>query len=242
MDASGREYTVEGSVQSVVGKVSQIKIPDIQDRRITSIQMEDLSGQSQTEEQQSLKILQFLQNKADPRGNTWMELFYTTQSCNDKPTIDEAVLSTDSTWALEDDPPFNVQLHLPPVTRDIRTSDSGSKVGGEHREQSQKSATFHIPISDALLGSLNPSQCAALNDMLGSTKVTVVQGPPGTGKTTVISSFVECVLQNSEHTLWLTAQSNVAVKNIALKLKQMSLLEWKILVSSEYFNDWYASS
>ncbi len=41
--------------------------------------------------------------------------------------------------------------------------------------------------------------------------------------------------------VWLVAQSNVAVKNIAEKLLKMNIAEgqWKIIVSSEFHDDWY---
>ena len=50
--------------------------------------------------------------------------------------------------------------------------------------------------------------------------VGIVHGPPGTGKTTVIATaVVNMVSQSAAATsgigIWLVAQSNVAVKNIA---------------------------
>lgn len=41
--------------------------------------------------------------------------------------------------------------------------------------------------------------------------------------------------------VWLVAQSNVAVKNIAEKLLKMRIAEgqWKIIVSDEFHNHWY---
>jgi len=41
--------------------------------------------------------------------------------------------------------------------------------------------------------------------------------------------------------VWLVAQSNVAVKNIAEKLLKVKIAEgqWKLLVSSDFHNDWY---
>ena len=41
--------------------------------------------------------------------------------------------------------------------------------------------------------------------------------------------------------VWLVAQSNVAVKNIAEKLLKMKIAEgqWKIIVSSDFHDDWY---
>jgi hypothetical protein len=44
--------------------------------------------------------------------------------------------------------------------------------------------------------------------------------------------------------VWLVAQSNVAVKNIAEKLLKVKIAEgqWKIIVSDEFHDDWYVYS
>jgi hypothetical protein len=39
-------------------------------------------------------------------------------------------------------------------------------------------------------------------------------------------------------TMWLVAQSNVAVKNIAEKLADCDFLDFKILVSKDFHFDW----
>ncbi|KAG1876585.1 P-loop containing nucleoside triphosphate hydrolase protein [Suillus subalutaceus] len=70
-------------------------------------------------------------------------------------------------------------------------------------------------------------------------RLTVIQGPPGTGKTTVIASFVQTALAGGLSGIWLIAQSNVAVKNIAEKLTDFGLTNWKLLVSMEFFDDWH---
>ncbi|KAG2367896.1 hypothetical protein BDR07DRAFT_1392512 [Suillus spraguei] len=69
-------------------------------------------------------------------------------------------------------------------------------------------------------------------------RLTVIQGPPGTGKTTVIASFVQMALDNGLSGIWLIAQSNVAVKNIAEKLTDFGLTNWKLLVSKDFFEYW----
>jgi regulator of nonsense transcripts 1 len=69
-------------------------------------------------------------------------------------------------------------------------------------------------------------------------RLTVIQGPPGTGKTTVIASFVQTALDGGLSGIWLIAQSNVAVKNIAEKLDDVGLTKWKLLVSKEFFEYW----
>lgn len=95
--------------------------------------------------------------------------------------------------------------------------------------------------------SLNPSQRTAVNAILSNDdahRIVLIQGPPGTGKTTVIAASVVSVMASSDktHTLWLVAQSNVAVKNIAEKLATEGFLDFKILVSKDFHFDWYVYS
>ncbi len=90
---------------------------------------------------------------------------------------------------------------------------------------------------------LNASQCRAVHLILSNrdaNRVTVIQGPPGTGKTTVIAATVTSVMASIDRTrtLWLVAQSNVAVKNIAEKLASIEFLAFKILVSKDFHYDW----
>jgi primosomal protein N' len=97
---------------------------------------------------------------------------------------------------------------------------------------------FH---ADRVSRPLNPSQTEAVKQMLQQSddgRLTVIQGPPGTGKTTVIASFVQTALDGGLSGIWLIAQSNVAVKNIAEKLADFGLTKWKLLVSKEFFEYW----
>ncbi|KAG2367899.1 hypothetical protein BDR07DRAFT_207676 [Suillus spraguei] len=92
--------------------------------------------------------------------------------------------------------------------------------------------------ADRVSRPLNPSQTKAVKQMLRQSndgRLTVIQGPPGTGKTTVIASFVQTALDSGLSGIWLIAQSNVAVKNIAEKLTNFGLTKWKLLVSKEFF-------
>ena len=66
----------------------------------------------------------------------------------------------------------------------------------------------------------------------------IVQGPPGTGKTSVIAAYVIIACGRGHDGIWLVAQSNVAVKNIALKLLSVGFQDWKILVAKEFHNGW----
>ena len=88
---------------------------------------------------------------------------------------------------------------------------------------------------------LNSSQVVAIEHMLSEhnqSRISIIQGPPGTGKTTVIASFVLTAIQHSQRGIWLIAQSNVAVKNIAEKLADFGLFNWKLLVSKDFYEYW----
>ena len=90
---------------------------------------------------------------------------------------------------------------------------------------------------------LNASQLKAVTMSLSnenSDRLILIHGPPGTGKTTVIAATVTSVMSSSDNdrTLWLVAQSNVAVKNIAEKLASVDFVDFKILVSKDFHFDW----
>ena len=88
---------------------------------------------------------------------------------------------------------------------------------------------------------LNPSQQKAVNTMLSTSDpnhIVLVQGPPGTGKTSVIAAFVQLSLRLGKKGIWLIAQSNVAVKNIAEKLMKEKFFDWKLLVSFDFHFEW----
>lgn len=88
---------------------------------------------------------------------------------------------------------------------------------------------------------LNPSQTKAIKAMLSRSddhRINIIQGPPGTGKTTVIASYALTAVRAGQTGIWLIAQSNIAVKNIAEKLMDFGLENWKLLVSSEFYEFW----
>lgn len=64
----------------------------------------------------------------------------------------------------------------------------------------------------------NPSQLRAIMHILSNDpnhRIVIVRGPPGTGKTTVIAKSVQDLTDDTSEpsrTVWLLAQSNVAVK------------------------------
>ncbi|KAI5989422.1 P-loop containing nucleoside triphosphate hydrolase protein [Pisolithus orientalis] len=89
---------------------------------------------------------------------------------------------------------------------------------------------------------LNSSQVKAVRRMLDESndyRATIIQGPPGTGKTTVIAAFVQAAVRAGRRGIWLIAQSNIAVKNIAEKLAKFGLGNWKLLVSADFFEFWH---
>ncbi|OBZ72573.1 ATP-dependent helicase NAM7 [Grifola frondosa] len=89
---------------------------------------------------------------------------------------------------------------------------------------------------------LNDSQSQAIQHMLSltnSSRVTMIQGPPGTGKTTVIAAYVQSAIAAGCGGIWLLAQSNVAVKNIAEKLADVGFLNWRLLTSTDFHHGWH---
>ncbi|KAG6856897.1 hypothetical protein H0H87_012478 [Tephrocybe sp. NHM501043] len=89
---------------------------------------------------------------------------------------------------------------------------------------------------------LNSSQQDAVNTMcspLDDHRITIIQGPPGTGKTSVIASYVQLAIDMGLDGIWLVAQSNVAVKNIAEKLMKTGFQAWRLLVSDEFIFEWH---
>jgi regulator of nonsense transcripts 1 len=95
-------------------------------------------------------------------------------------------------------------------------------------------------------GQLNHSQYIAVERIISQAdrdRVLLIQGPPGTGKTTVIAASVNSMINTGpmERTVWLVAQSNVAVKNIAEKLDKVGFRDFKLLVSKDFHYDWYVA-
>ena len=100
----------------------------------------------------------------------------------------------------------------------------------------------HIKLNpDKIPCPLNNSQQKAIRCMLDQTddsRVAIIQGPPGTGKTTVIASFVLVSVKAGRSGIWLIAQSNIAVKNIAEKLAGFNVPNWRLLVSDGFYAVW----
>jgi primosomal protein N' len=104
-----------------------------------------------------------------------------------------------------------------------------------------RSKTVPSQIPSLSQSRLNTSQETAVNTMLSPSdahRIVLVQGPPGTGKTSVIAAFVQSSLALGKTGIWLVAQSNVAVKNIAEKLIKVEFFDWRLLVSHDFHFEW----
>ncbi|KAG6326106.1 hypothetical protein ID866_12983, partial [Astraeus odoratus] len=92
---------------------------------------------------------------------------------------------------------------------------------------------------------LNTAQEAAVEKILSSSdenRTVLIQGPPGTGKTTVIAASITSIIFSpnaANRTIWVAAQSNVAVKNIAEKLDKIGFRDFRLLVSWDFHFDWH---
>ncbi|KAJ7648216.1 P-loop containing nucleoside triphosphate hydrolase protein [Mycena polygramma] len=86
---------------------------------------------------------------------------------------------------------------------------------------------------------LNASQTRTVSKMMSNMPIVIVQGkcPPGTGKTKTISAAA-AVWEDDGSPVWIVAQSNVAVKNIAQKLAELAI-RFKIVVSKEFYVEWH---
>ncbi|KAJ8474334.1 hypothetical protein ONZ45_g15986 [Pleurotus djamor] len=89
---------------------------------------------------------------------------------------------------------------------------------------------------------MNASQNAAIHAMLSPNSnhhLVLIQGPPGTGKTSVIANFAIAAQNQQLHGIWLVAQSNMAVKNIAEKLVSYQYTDFRLLVSKDFRFEWH---
>ena len=44
--------------------------------------------------------------------------------------------------------------------------------------------------------------------------------------------------EHRSNTVWVIAQSNVAIKNVAEKFAESGFLDFRLLVSTEFYYDW----
>lgn len=130
--------------------------------------------------------------------------------------------------------PLIRHIFIPPVAEDVL-------------EQSDSSDLTRVPPSLHFNQALNESQILAVELILSeSPQVCLIQGPPGTGKTIVIAAAVTSLMDNPQYDhegnrryVWLTAKSNVAVKNIAEKLANADFWDFKLIVAKESHFEWY---
>ena len=54
----------------------------------------------------------------------------------------------------------------------------------------------------------------------------------------MIAAFVCSAVAAGANGIWLMAQSNIAVKNIAEKLADVGFLDWRLLVSKDFYTGW----
>lgn len=84
---------------------------------------------------------------------------------------------------------------------------------------------------------LNPSQSRVVARIVapttGRTRATLVHGPPGTGKTSTIAAAT-WVLGEAGEPVWIVAQSNDGIRNVAEKLHKVGFRQFVLLVSNDY--------
>lgn len=64
-----------------------------------------------------------------------------------------------------------------------------------------------------------------------------IEHRPGTGKTRTIATCVKQWAQD-DNSVYLVCQSNVGVKNIAEALAKADFLDFRLLVSSDFYEQW----
>ncbi|CDO72684.1 hypothetical protein BN946_scf184985.g104 [Trametes cinnabarina] len=86
--------------------------------------------------------------------------------------------------------------------------------------------------------SLNRSQRVVATAMIENKEpLVIVHGPPGTGKTTTIAAALD-YWQVYLQPVWVIAQSNVGVKNIARSIIKRDI-KFKLIVSKEFHFEWH---
>ncbi|EIW59192.1 uncharacterized protein TRAVEDRAFT_122448 [Trametes versicolor FP-101664 SS1] len=100
-------------------------------------------------------------------------------------------------------------------------------------EKSPRYEPTAIPPFDPKVFKLNQSQERVVGAMQGENEpLVIVHGPPGTGETSTIAAALH-LWQVERRPVWVIAQSNVGVQNIAEKLHEKEI-DFKLLVSKEF--------
>jgi superfamily I DNA and/or RNA helicase len=71
--------------------------------------------------------------------------------------------------------------------------------------------------------SLNASQVAAVQNILGTQDLAIVHGPPGTGKTTTLVAAIHALIEQGEPQILVVAPSNTAIDLLSEKLAETGL-------------------
>ncbi|GAA4469625.1 AAA domain-containing protein [Nibrella saemangeumensis] len=87
----------------------------------------------------------------------------------------------------------------------------------------QHSPTFHSDRPALSLPQLNPSQQAAVNQILAANELAIVHGPPGTGKTTTLVQAIKILIRQDNQKMLVVAPSNTAVDLLSEKLHEQGL-------------------
>ncbi|KAJ1299786.1 hypothetical protein OPQ81_012002 [Rhizoctonia solani] len=93
-----------------------------------------------------------------------------------------------------------------------------------------------------LTGKINPSQLEVIGRVTapnpkGRTRATLVHGPPGTGKTSTITAAAIRLVKSGDF-VWIVAQSNVGISNVAGKLRDIEFEDFVLVVADEYYSWW----
>lgn len=229
----------------VDGKLAKFAVPgNMEGYTIKSITSQGKPGSSNAELQKTLTVLYALQKRIPfLSDNPWLQRLWPSfrASSESSPEANDWGNLPDNAHDPWSTNTANATRSAPSV--DILSSDSRTHPSRDKNSASER--TKFIPLSSppvSYKGPLNDSQTQAVQSMLAHTSdtdVTIIQGPPGTGKTSVIAAFVSSILEGSNRAVWLMAQSNVAVKNIAEKLVNSDIFGWKLITSTEFYDGWY---
>ncbi|KAF8150796.1 P-loop containing nucleoside triphosphate hydrolase protein [Crassisporium funariophilum] len=208
-------YFTSGAMADISGKSGNvISGRKLTDKTLTAVISIGRDDPTTAEAQRAATVLRILQGAKELLNSSpWIQNIWF-------PSSDDGSLSWPEEWSTQPQSP-------------LRTP----RLNAQHQSQSQSQ-----PPSTALQHTLNPSQQAGVNYMLSDLdnhRITLVQGPPGTGKTSVIAAYVQFAIRRGQGGIWLVAQSNVAVKNIAEKLLAVGFLDWKLLVSKDFHFEWH---
>lgn len=87
----------------------------------------------------------------------------------------------------------------------------------------QSAPTFEQDHFSYPIGSLNPSQQAAVHKILSANDLAIVHGPPGTGKTTTLVQAIKALIKQEPQQILVVAPSNAAVDLLSEKLADEGL-------------------